>query len=282
LAPLAFVWWVLRPIALEPSAPAGTEGPWRLRYLGISGYELHIGDATLLLDPVYTRPSVLGLLTGPIGSGELPTSLPRADYILVNHAHYDHVIDSAAIALRTGAVVVGSRSVCNFARSRGVPEAQVREVRAGEHHTLVGVEFRAAHHTAVAGVAAPLHGTIAADAGRLWFWQYRMDAVLSFRIHHGDRALWFQPSGLTSETALDAPADTLIVGLSGAPIDATAAAAALQESGALRVLPTHFDNFFLPRARGLTRLSFVDMEAARRHFAGASWWVLGMDQEVRL
>jgi L-ascorbate metabolism protein UlaG (beta-lactamase superfamily) len=68
----------------------------KLTYLGHSCFALEAGGVTLLTDP---------FLTGnPLAAKS--ADAVRADYILVTHAHGDHLGDAVAIARRCGATVV--------------------------------------------------------------------------------------------------------------------------------------------------------------------------------
>jgi L-ascorbate metabolism protein UlaG (beta-lactamase superfamily) len=49
----------------------------------------------------------------------------RADFVLVTHTHYDHVLDVPHIALKTGAAVIDTESTENVLRAYAVPEAQL-------------------------------------------------------------------------------------------------------------------------------------------------------------
>ena len=57
--------------------------------------------------------------------------IQRADFVLVTHTHYDHVLDVPHIALKTGATVIGTESTENVMRAYGVPEGQLITVRGG-------------------------------------------------------------------------------------------------------------------------------------------------------
>ena len=263
----------------------------RLRYLGISGYELTDGRTVVLLDPTVTRPGLFELLGGPLRPDEaLGARLcPRADFILVNHAHYDHALDVPAIALRTGATVLGSRSTCNLALSRGVPPGKVREVRPGESLALGGfaVMVRAARHARLLGSSRLLAGTIPREAGKLWFFEYLQDATLSFRLEAAGASVWFHPTSTYEAGELGGlAAGTLILGVTGERITPAKAAAIIAEAKPERVLPTHYDNFFQPLEKGLALLSEADLEAARRSVLAAdprlSWYVLEYGEAVRL
>jgi len=58
----------------------------------------------------------------------------RADFVLVTHTHYDHVLDVPQIALKTHATVIGTESTENVLRAYKVPEEQLITVRGGEDY----------------------------------------------------------------------------------------------------------------------------------------------------
>lgn len=56
----------------------------------------------------------------------------RADLILIGHSHVDHLLDAPAIALRSGAEVLGSESTTMVGLASGVPAARLITVKGGE------------------------------------------------------------------------------------------------------------------------------------------------------
>lgn len=294
-ATVGVAFWYLRhvpweiPAELRPPIEAA-EG-LRLRYLGISGYELTDGRTTILLDPTLTRPTLRELLTGPLEEPELTGDLvpQRADYILVNHAHYDHAMDVPWLAKKTGATVIGSQSTVNLALARGVPSDKVRRVEPGETLRLGSFEVRvgSSRHTDIAFIPNPMAGIIPADAGRLWFWQYTSDGCLSFRLESEGRSVWFHPTSTYERGELEKlSADTLILGVTGEPMTEEKLAAILDESKPSRVLPTHYDNFFHPREKGMALMPKIDLAALKRQIAAidpaVEVWVLGFGESVVL
>lgn len=293
LLPVALASFVFRSRPYRPAPPPAIKGAGlKLRWTGISGYELSDGRTTILLDPVASRPSIRRILAGPLRpDDELSAKVfPKADFILLDHAHYDHAIDAPAIALRTGAVVVGSRSACMLARSRGVPEAKLIEVKGGEDLTLGSFKVRVARsrHVAFFGRPEIMSGTIAADAGPLWFHQYVQDAALAFRLESAGRSVWFHPTSTYAPRELQGlDARTLILGVNGERMTAEKLAGfAAEAPGARLVVPTHYDNFFQPLSAGLTLMPGLDLEAVRRMagqaFPKAEFAVLDFEQTIDL
>jgi len=125
-----------------------------LEYLGAAGWRISDGTTVILVDPYVSR--ILGPpppLAPPYkrapgdnrreygwkdaaapDEAAIEARIPRADYILVTHTHYDHVLDVPRIALRTHAVVIGTESTENVARAYSVPEEQLIPVRGGEDY----------------------------------------------------------------------------------------------------------------------------------------------------
>ena len=56
----------------------------------------------------------------------------RADYILMAHAHYVHLLDAPYIARTRKAILVGNESVARIARAYGLADEQIITIRGGE------------------------------------------------------------------------------------------------------------------------------------------------------
>ncbi|MBI2363093.1 MAG: MBL fold metallo-hydrolase, partial [Elusimicrobia bacterium] len=242
--------------------------------------------------PVATRPPIWRLLLGPLPEDprEALALLPRADYILVNHAHYDHLIDAPAIALARGATLVGTRSACAFARSRGLPAERCIEVRGGEALRLGTFSVRVGRsvHAPILGFREPMAGVIPADAGRLWFWQFKLDGALSYHLSAGGGSVFFHPtSTFAPGEARGFDAETLVFGVTGDPPTPRRLAGLAAELPGVRLfLPTHYDNFFQPLSRGLALMPGLDPAAleamVRSQMPQAAFAVLDHGQTVAL
>lgn len=116
-----------------PPAPASGV---KVTYLGVTGYLLQSRDATVLVDPYFSRIGLLYALPGlnrllPVtpNRDRLEWALKRlprkADLVLVGHGHIDHLFDAPDIAIATGAELIASPSSCRLARAA----AGCRELR---------------------------------------------------------------------------------------------------------------------------------------------------------
>jgi L-ascorbate metabolism protein UlaG (beta-lactamase superfamily) len=150
------------PILGSPLAAATTAtkpssaGNIKFRYLGTAAWEISDDSYVILIDPYVSRINgpappgtppyrpVSGDSRPVYGWDDVPTPdtsaatlhIPKADLILVTHAHYDHILDVPAITLRTRALVIGHESVHNILRAYGVPEEQLLTVRGGEDYAF--------------------------------------------------------------------------------------------------------------------------------------------------
>jgi L-ascorbate metabolism protein UlaG (beta-lactamase superfamily) len=98
-----------------------------LDWLGVSTFRLTVGDLVVFLDAYLDRVP----LAPPVG---LTTAeVPRADYVLVGHSHFDHLWGAERIATRTGATVIGSHETVRLLHDvDGIPERQLIAVAGGE------------------------------------------------------------------------------------------------------------------------------------------------------
>ena len=130
------------------SAATAPKSPITLTYLGVAGWSISDGVHTVLVDPYFSRPSMAegaALRTDPAAVEAAFTAkrLPaRADIILIGHSHVDHVLDAPAVALRTGASIVGTSSTTSYGRAAGVPDAQLIAAKGGEDFAFDGFSVR--------------------------------------------------------------------------------------------------------------------------------------------
>jgi L-ascorbate metabolism protein UlaG (beta-lactamase superfamily) len=127
---------------------AGAQGEVRLSYLGTAGWEITDGKTVILVDPYLSRlklptpndavlPDDSRPLFGWDSSGVsdeavIDAHIKKADFILITHTHLDHTLDLPYIARKTGAMVIGTESTVNLARTGGVPGNQLMGVRGGD------------------------------------------------------------------------------------------------------------------------------------------------------
>jgi len=107
--------------------PAGRE-PINITFLGNAGWQISDGRVAILVDPYLSEfrkdaPKDQLDTDDPIAepdAASIDAHVGKADYILITHGHYDHMIDAPYIAKKTGAVIICHESAANIARAYGV------------------------------------------------------------------------------------------------------------------------------------------------------------------
>ena len=80
-----------------------------LKYNGHANVLLTSNNITILLDPFFTDNPL-----NKINPDEV-----ECDYILVSHAHFDHIGDAIEISKRTGATIISTAEIANMVSSSG-------------------------------------------------------------------------------------------------------------------------------------------------------------------
>jgi L-ascorbate metabolism protein UlaG (beta-lactamase superfamily) len=108
----------------------------RLHYHGHDCFELDDGEHRVLIDP---------FLTGNALADVTPDAFRALDAILITHGHGDHVGDGAAIAKRTGALVVGNFEIVNYLAAKGC-KGHPMHIGGGRSFPFGHVKLTIAHH----------------------------------------------------------------------------------------------------------------------------------------
>jgi L-ascorbate metabolism protein UlaG (beta-lactamase superfamily) len=78
--------------------------PVKIIYHGHSCVEVHYGEHRIQIDPFYDQ--------NPLA--DIKSDKPDPQYILLSHAHFDHVDDAERIARRTGATIVANYEIAEY------------------------------------------------------------------------------------------------------------------------------------------------------------------------
>ena len=71
----------------------------KITYLGHAALAIEVAEKKLIVDP-FISPNPL--------AKDIDIEALEADYILITHAHQDHIVDVDAIAKRTGAKIISN------------------------------------------------------------------------------------------------------------------------------------------------------------------------------
>ena len=77
----------------------------QITYLGHGTISVHVNNKTLLIDP---------FITGNPLAGDIDVNTLNADYILITHAHQDHILDVEIIAKRTESKIISNYEIVMY------------------------------------------------------------------------------------------------------------------------------------------------------------------------
>lgn len=219
----------------------------RIRWLGAAGIEIEIDDKIIAIDPYFTRIPFWQLFLGYItpDAGLVKTYLPRCDYILVTHSHYDHLLDVPEIQKVSGAQVYGSQNTCRLVDvCNGLPEKR-KIIQPGDRLELGPYQiqvYSARPHSMPGFTPGPLPVKLHSKLRAI---DYRSDTFLCFRIQVDNLSLFH---GIPQDYSRVPTTDILMVGsFLGSEHDEIAYYKnILGQLKSRIIIPIHWDDFFRP------------------------------------
>ena len=101
-----------------------------LDWYGCATFRVRIGDTTIFLDAYIDRAA-----DAP-GTGLTADDIDECDWIVIGHAHFDHLWGAERIVARTGATLIGSYETVRVMEAAGVPAERMICVAGGERVRL--------------------------------------------------------------------------------------------------------------------------------------------------
>jgi L-ascorbate metabolism protein UlaG (beta-lactamase superfamily) len=251
--------------ATQPDAPLSAT------WLGVATLLLDDGSSALLTDGFFSRPGMVAVAAGKMApsAARVDGCLARAkvsrlEAVIPVHTHYDHVMDSALVADRTGALLVGGESAASVGRGHGLPEDRIVVASSGEPIQLgaFDVTLIESHHCPpdrFPGVIdAPLTPPVKVSA-------YRCGESWSMLVGHrpsGRRLLiqgsaGFLKGALTGQRADAAYLSVGQLGLHPRSYLVDYWTETVRAVGARRVILIHWDDFFRPLSKPLRALPYA-------------------------
>jgi L-ascorbate metabolism protein UlaG (beta-lactamase superfamily) len=272
------------------------DGGLAVTFLGVAGLLVDDGESAVMTDGFFSRPSLLRVALGRIAPDParigaalrrlgLDGDTGRLRAVVPVHTHYDHVLDSAVVAERTGAVLVGGESAAQVGRGAGLADSRVRVVPPGEtvSYGSMSLTFLASEHCPPdrfpGEIPAPVVPPVRASA-------YRCGEAWSILLQHtsGRSALLQGSAGFVPGALAGRRADVAYLGVGQLGVQSEAYirrywAETVQAVGARRVVLTHWDDFFRPLDAPLRALPYAgdDLDVSLRVLAE-----LADDQHVAL
>lgn len=259
-------------LTLPTNTGAAPAGRLRVRFAGVSTLVFDDGETAWISDGFFSRPA-LGALLGRIAPDAARVrdelrqlGVRRLAAVVPLHAHYDHAMDAPLVAQQTGALLIGSASTLNIGRGAGLAETAMREVGPGDVLQLgkFTLTFLAGRHSPTPwsdgsgheDIEAPLTPPALASA-------WREGQVWSLLVEHEGRRLLLQASAGFVPGALRGRAAEVVflgVGTLGKKSDDYAQrywAEVVQAVDARRVVPIHWDDFWLPLSEPLRPMPYL-------------------------
>jgi L-ascorbate metabolism protein UlaG (beta-lactamase superfamily) len=261
-----------------PAAKA--DSPLSATWMGVTTLLLDDGSSALMTDGFFSRPGLARL-----AAGKLSPSAARVDGCLAQakvsrlaavipvHTHFDHGMDSALVADRTGAQLVGGESAANVGRGHGLPEDRLVVAVSGEPIRLGSYEVTLidSHHSPpdrYPGVIdAPLIPPVKVSA-------YRCGEAWSTLVHHrpsGRRLLIQGSAGFVKGALAGHRAEVVYLGVGQLGVLPESYlreywAETVRTVGARRVILIHWDDFFRPLSKPLRALPYAvdDLDVSMR------------------
>jgi len=261
-----------------PAAESGD--PLAVTWLGVATLLVDDGSSALMTDGFFSRPSLL-----TVGLGKVQPSLERIigclerarinqlEAVLPVHTHYDHALDSAVVAGRTGAKLVGGESAANVGRGHELPDDQIVVATSGEPITLGAyevtlIESKHSPPDRFPGVIAePVIPPARAAA-------YKCGEAWSTLVHHrptGRRLLIQGSAGFVPDALSGQHADVVYLGVGQLGLLPEQYmvdywTATVRAVGARGVILIHWDDFFRPLTEPLRALPYAgdDLDATVR------------------
>ncbi|OCB55550.1 MBL fold metallo-hydrolase [Mycobacterium malmoense] len=252
-------------------APAAEPGSLSVLWMGVATLLIDDGSSALLTDGYFSRPGLARVAAGKVAPSPARVDgclarakVSRLEAVVPVHTHIDHALDSALVADRTGARLVGGESAANVGRGYGLPEDRLVVATGGEPialgaYDLTLIESQHCPPDRFPGtIDAPLTPPVKASA-------YRCGEARSALVHHraSDRRLLIQGSAGFVEGALAgrrADAVYLSVGQLGLRPRSYLVdywTETVRAVGARRVILIHWDDFFRPLSKPLRALPYA-------------------------
>lgn len=263
------------------AVPAATaNSALTVTWMGVATLLIDDGTSAILTDGYFSRPSLAA-----VGLGKVAPSVARVDGCLTRagirhldavipvHTHIDHALDSALVAERTGAALVGGQSAAHIGRGHGLPEDRILVAESGAPNVLGNYDLTLveSHHCPPdrfpGPITAPVSPPVRASA-------YRCGESWSVLIHHttSGRRLLIQGSAGYVPGVLDGlRAEVAYLGIGQLGVLPEQYLRdywqhTVRAVGARTVIGIHWDDFFRPLTKPLRALPFAvdDLDRSMR------------------
>jgi L-ascorbate metabolism protein UlaG (beta-lactamase superfamily) len=259
---------------------AGPDAPLTVTWLGVSTLLIDDGTSALMTDGFFSRPGL-----GRVGVGKVSPSPARVDGCLTRvgvtrlaavvpvHTHFDHALDSALVADRTGAQLVGGESAANVGRGHGLAAERLviadsgTPIRLGAFDVTLVKSRHSPPDRFPGTIDQPVVPPVRAAA-------YRCGEAWSALVDHrpsGRRLLIQGSAGFVKGSLTGRHAEVVYLGVGQLGVQPESYLVdywteTVRAVGARRVVLVHWDDFFRPLSKPLLALPYAadDLDVSLR------------------
>jgi L-ascorbate metabolism protein UlaG (beta-lactamase superfamily) len=237
-----------------PAAEPGSKN-LRVTFIGVATLLFDDGETAIMTDGYFTRAAQAALANVAPDRERITRALARAGVkslaaVIPVHSHFDHALDSPIVAQQTGALLVGSTSTANIGRGYGLAEDRIRVPRDGETLKFgrFNVTFLKSAHLPNGYAMGEIEMPLAPPANAMAF---KVGEAYTLLVEHDGRTILVQGSaGFVPGALTGRKADVAYLGIGGLNTQNDAYRDGywreiVRAVGARRVVPIHWDNFFL-------------------------------------
>lgn len=223
-----------------------------IQWLGTAGFALSYEGTTVVTDPYLSRAPFGHLVRGrTLGIDESLARrfVPRADAILMGHTHFDHALDTPAIARSTGCKVYGSTSMTHYMGLHGLAEQAVTAAphTAYEIGPFVVRFIPSVHSKLLLGLAIPQGAELTCDScAHMTHKDFHCGQVWGIHIEVAGTSLYHMGSCDLLDDEVDRTAEWFLAGIAGRGSTPRFWERVLRKVQPRALIPHHYDNFFLP------------------------------------
>ncbi len=259
--------------------PAATSAsPVTVAWAGVTTLLIDDGASSVLTDGFFSRPGLLTVATRPLRpsstriDGALTRlGITRLDAVTPVHTHFDHAMDSGAVAARTGARLLGGTSAAQIGRGAHLDRVDVvtpgEPVAAGSFDVTLIEGHHCPPDRFPGEITAPVRPPARASA-------YRCGEAWSTLIAHrptGRTALIVGSAGYRRGALAGRRAEVAYLGVGQLGLQPESYLVeywteTVRTVGARRVVLIHWDDFFRPLDQPLRALPYAadDLDASVR------------------
>lgn len=224
-----------------------------VRWLGVAGFAITCEGTTVLIDPYVTRHSLGDMLRRKVWASDpvlLDQHVPGADAILLGHTHFDHALDTPAIAKRDGATVYGGTSATHLMGLHGLA-AQAVDVEPHRTYEIGPFEVTfvpSQHSKLLLGLSVIDGGEITCEhVESLTPQAYCCGQVWGIHLAVAGATIYHQGSAdLLDDEIRHRNVDVFLCGIAGRQVTDRYVARMVAKLDPKTVVITHHDDFFRP------------------------------------